>query len=307
LNRSIRPARARRSVRIVALLTTALVLAACGGDLPRGAAATVDGVEISRDQLATWVRTAITENPALVETDVQRDLLSRAIQATIVAGIIVERGLTVTEEDLDVVRSQVLEEVGGAEALVTTLAEVGFPADFYESVFVANQAAIDVLVRDLAQGRVLETRTARHILLDTAEEADEVFSLLEAGADFEELAIERSKDPGSAVSGGSLGPRERGMFVPEFDEAVWTARLNVVLAPVESQFGFHVIEVVDSERRTADQLATGELRMLVEAELGSVIGAAVTGSEVFVAANIGTWDPANGSVVAAAAFGMVRG
>lgn len=307
MNPSSRPVRPRLVARVAALVLVGLVVTACGGDVPRGAAATVDGAEIPREQLVGWVRSALNDNPALDEAAVQRDLLSRAIQARIIAGVLDARGLVVTEEDLASVRAQILEEVGGEETLAITLSEIGFPVDFYETVFVANEAAIDVLVRDLAQGRVLETRTARHILVESAQEADEIFALLTDGADFAELATERSQDPGSAIEGGSLGARERGVFVPEFDEAVWSARLDVVLEPVESQFGFHVIEVIAEDRRTADQLDSGSLRQLVNAELGDLIGAAVAASEVLVAANLGTWDAVNGSVVAAAAGGTGRG
>jgi parvulin-like peptidyl-prolyl isomerase len=307
LSPSARPVRSRLARRIAALALVGVVAAACGGDVPRGVAATVDGAEISREQLAGWVRSALNDNPALDEAAVQRDLLSRAIQARIIANVLDARGLVVTEDDLASVREQILEEVGGEDTLAITLSEIGFPADFYETVFVANEAAIDVLVRELAQGRVLETRTARHILVETAEEADEVFTLLADGADFAELALDRSQDPGSAIDGGSLGARERGVFVPEFDEAVWSASLDVVLEPVESQFGFHVIEVVAEERRTADQLDAGSLRQLVNSELGDIIGAAVAATEVLVATNLGTWDAFNGSVVAAAAGGAGRG
>jgi hypothetical protein len=302
-----RSSRTRRTVRLVAVLTTALVLAACGGDTPRGAAATVDGVEIPREQLAAWVRAAVTDNPSLDEGILQRDLLSRTIQARIIAGVLDERGLTVTEADLELVRAQILEEVGGEEALANTLVEIGFPTDFYDNVFVPNQAAIDLLGRELAEGQALETRTARHILVETAEEAAEVFALLGDGADFAELAAERSQDPGSAVDGGSLGPRERGLFVPEFDEAVWSAPLNVVLEPVESQFGFHIIEVTASDRRTVDQLGPDEVRALVGAQLGEIIGSAVAGTEVTIAANLGSWDPVNGMVIETTASGAGQG
>jgi len=307
LSPSSRPVRSRLVARVAALVLVGLLAAACGGDVPRGAAATVDGAEISREQLTGWVRAALNDNPALDEGAVQRDLLSRAIQARIMAGVLESRGLFVTEADLASVRAQILEEIGGEAALAVTLTEVGFPVDFYETVFVANEAAIDVLVRDLAQDRALGTRTARHILVPTAEEADEIFALLADGADFAELALERSQDPGSATQGGSLGARQRGMFVPEFDDAVWSARLGVVLEPVESQFGFHVIEVVAEEQRSADQLDAITLRQLVTRELGDVISAAVAATEVIIATNLGTWDAVNGSVVAAAAGGTGRG
>jgi parvulin-like peptidyl-prolyl isomerase len=300
LKRTARPARTRLTVRIATLAAVSLLVSACGGDVPRGAAATVDGDVIPREQLVGWVREATVANPALDEVAIQGDLLSRAIQARIIAGALAGRGLSVTDEDLAEVRAAILDEIGGEDRLSATLVEIGFPRDFFETVFVANEAAIDVLVRELSLGRTLETRTARHILVGSQEEADEIAALLADGADFATLAAERSQDPGSAAVGGSLGARERGVFVPEFEEAVWSARLNVVLEPVETQFGFHVIEVVDSERREAADLAVGELRVLVNSDLGEIIGAAVNSAVVVVAANLGEWDAISGSVVPSA-------
>ena len=298
---------ARRPARRAAVgLAAALVLSACAGDLPRDAVATVDGVSIPAEQLEGWVRTATEANPALDEAEVQRDLLSRAIQNRIVLAVLAERGLEVTDESVAAIAADIEAQVGGAEALTTTLEEIGWPREFYDAQFVVSEAAIDVLVTDLVADRVLETRTARHILVGTAEEADEIVALLAGGADFATLATERSTDPGSAAEGGLLGARERGVFVPEFDAAVWSARLGVVLEPVESQFGFHVIEVVDAASTPAAELSAAERRQLVGAELDEVFVGALEAAEVVVRSRIGTWDAGAGAVVAPQAVGADR-
>ena len=298
---------ARRPARRAAVgLAAALVLSACAGDLPRDAVATVDGVSIPAEQLEGWVRTATEANPALDEAEVQRDLLSRAIQNRIVLAVLAERGLEVTDESVAAIAADIEAQVGGAEALTTTLEEIGWPREFYDAQFVVSEAAIDVLVTDLVADRVLETRTARHILVGTAEEADEIVALLAGGADFATLATERSTDPGSAAEGGLLGARERGVFVPEFDAAVWSARLGVVLEPVESQFGFHVIEVVDAASTPAAELSAAERRQLVGAELEEVFVGALEAAEVVVRSRIGTWDAGAGAVVAPQAVGADR-
>ena len=94
-----------------------------------------------------------------------------------------------------------------------------------------------------------ETVSARHILLDTKEEAEEVIRQLKAGADFGELAREKSIEPAAQTSGGNLGTFQRGDMVPEFEEAAFTQKVGEVSAePVESRFGFHVI-IVDSHKQ----------------------------------------------------------
>jgi peptidyl-prolyl cis-trans isomerase C len=92
-----------------------------------------------------------------------------------------------------------------------------------------------------------ERRCISHILFspDEEEEAEEVKEELDNGGDFEELARENSQDPGSAENGGDLGCNPEGGFVPEFDEAAFDAEEGDIVGPVETEFGFHVIEVTE--------------------------------------------------------------
>jgi peptidyl-prolyl cis-trans isomerase C len=92
----------------------------------------------------------------------------------------------------------------------------------------------------------MPTATARHILVDTEAECRAVLARLEEGADFAELAKKHSKCP-SGRRGGDLGSFGRGDMVPEFDEAVFAAKVGDVLGPVETPFGFHVVQVTSRE------------------------------------------------------------
>jgi parvulin-like peptidyl-prolyl isomerase len=285
-----------RTVRgVLAVAVSSIVLAACASG-PAGPLATVDDVEVPRELLEGWVREAVQGNPSIDAVGLQADLLSRVIQQRVIEGVLAERGLSVDPALLAEIRASIEDQVGGPLALTATLADIGFPSAFFEGVFLPVEAAIETLVVTLAEGRSLETRTARHILVDTAEEADEVFALLRDGADFAELATERSQDPGSGSRGGDLGPQQRGVFVPPFDEAVWAARVGVVLAPVESQFGFHVIEVTSIDRRTAADLTPDERRRLVGEELEELITGAFVSARVTVDPTVGAWDAASGSI-----------
>ncbi len=81
---------------------------------------------------------------------------------------------------------------------------------------------------------------AAHILLETEEEAQAIIDQLAEGADFAELAAENSIGP-SGPNGGALGWFGAGMMVPEFEEAVFGLETGEVSAPVQTQFGWHVV------------------------------------------------------------------
>ncbi len=86
---------------------------------------------------------------------------------------------------------------------------------------------------------------ARHILVKTREEAEEIIKQLEAGGDFEAIAKEKSTD-GAAPQGGDLGYFGPGQMVPPFEKAAFALEVGEYSKePVETQFGFHVIKVED--------------------------------------------------------------
>ena len=78
-----------------------------------------------------------------------------------------------------------------------------------------------------------------------AELAQEVVKRAEAGEDFSALAEEYSEDEGSAKQGGDLGYFARGQMVPEFENAAFNNPVGKIVGPVTTQFGLHVIKVVD--------------------------------------------------------------
>jgi len=88
----------------------------------------------------------------------------------------------------------------------------------------------------------MTTATARHILLSSEEQCKALKEEIEAGADFGDVAKQHSSCP-SGKSGGDLGEFGPGMMVPEFDKVVFSADVNTVQGPVQTQFGYHLLEV----------------------------------------------------------------
>lgn len=86
---------------------------------------------------------------------------------------------------------------------------------------------------------------ASHILVETEEEAKAIITELDGGADFAELAKEKSTGP-SGPNGGDLGYFTKGRMVPEFEEAVFALEIGTYTKePVKTQFGYHVIKSDD--------------------------------------------------------------
>jgi peptidyl-prolyl cis-trans isomerase C len=91
--------------------------------------------------------------------------------------------------------------------------------------------------------------SARHILVESEDDAKAISADLKKGGDFAAIAKEKSKDPGSKDSGGDLGFFTKDQMVPEFAEAAFKLDKGQVSDPVKSQFGWHVIRVDDKRTK----------------------------------------------------------
>lgn len=138
-----------------------------------------------------------------------------------------------------------------------------------------NEADVrDFYEQNLANQAMLEERRARHILLTTdgsssaevRQAAQALLTELRSNPErFEELARERSQDPGSAVAGGDLGFFGRGSMVKPFEDAVFALQPQQISDLVETEFGFHIVQV--TEVRVPDAKPFAEVRADIEAQL----------------------------------------
>jgi foldase protein PrsA len=97
---------------------------------------------------------------------------------------------------------------------------------------------------------------ARHILVADQNTANQVLAKLKAGGSWDALAKQYSTDPSSKDKGGDLGYFGRGQMVPQFQDAAFGAKINQIVGPVKSPFGYHVIQVLDKKPAQKGSFAT---------------------------------------------------
>ena len=144
----------------------------------------------------------------------------------------------------------------------------GVAPETLDSLFERNaieSLLADVLVPDDAS---LLYADARHILVEDEETALEAMNALREGESFAALARAISTDPGSASRGGELGEAYVGNYVPEFRLAIEESEIGDIVGPVESEFGFHVLQVRSKELRSgADEESQRERAKQQELQL----------------------------------------
>jgi parvulin-like peptidyl-prolyl isomerase len=135
------------------------------------------------------------------------------------------------KDKLKIAESQILQQILIEKHLKTSVTDAMISADY------------DELVKNL-QGK--KEVKASHILVDTEDKAKEVKKKLDKGSKFESLVKEFSKDEGSKENGGELGYVMKGQLVPEFESKAFSMKNGEVSDPVKTQFGWHIIKVLDS-------------------------------------------------------------
>jgi len=173
-----------------------------------------------------------------------------------------KQNISVSQEDVDAEINEIMEGYGGEEAFKQALEYYGYTMDD-----IKRNITINTKIKKLVEPSITITEEemkeyfeknkdsfdqeeqvkARHILVDTEEEAKEIKGKIDAGEDFAELAKEYSKDEGSKAAGGSLGYFGRGRMVASFEEAAFSLEIGEVSEPVKSDFGYHIIKVEDKK------------------------------------------------------------
>ena len=193
------------------------------------------GNEITeKDINALIARYPEQQRAAFSSEEAKKNLLEQLISFELFNKFGQEMELDKTEEYKEAVAS-ITKEVLTSMAMNKALSDVTVTDEDAKKYYDENKEAF----------AVPPTVAARHILVETEEEANKVKEEIENGLSFADAAKKYSKCP-SKEQGGNLGEFSKGMMVPEFEKASFEGEVGVLSAPVKTQFGYHLI-IVDSK------------------------------------------------------------
>jgi peptidyl-prolyl cis-trans isomerase C len=176
-------------------------------------------------------------------------ILDAMIEQVLTAQAAAQAGVQVTDAQVEEYLQAMVAESGGEEAFRAKLEEWG---ETYEDARrevraqLIGMAMTERVVADVSESG--EQVHARHILVDTAEEAERIRVQLEAGADFAALAKAHSLDESTRGNGGDLGYFPRGILVSaEVEEAAFALQPGQYSDVIASALGYHIVQVVERD------------------------------------------------------------
>lgn len=180
---------------------------------------------------------------------------------------------TVTPAPTEVVPTRSAEEVQTSfenqrQSLVSEIARLSGTSESAVLDVLRTRALRKAVADHLSGSAENETLYAdvRHILVETEEQAQDIIAALESGESFGDLARAASTDTGSGANGGELGWAPVSNYVEPFANAVRDAEIGAIVGPVESEFGYHIIQVRAKENREATEAEIERAKSLVLAD-----------------------------------------
>ncbi|MFB5088749.1 peptidylprolyl isomerase [Psychrobacillus sp. PGGUH221] len=234
----------KKTVLSFTLAASVLALGACSND-------SADNSEV----IATSKVGDITQNDLYEE--MKSSIGDQAFQLLMIEKVL-DSKYDVTKKEVDAQLKADKEQLG--ENFEAMIAQQGYTEESYKKYLELNLLQEKALIEDVdvteeevkaEYENIKNEINARHVLVADEATAKKVKSELESGKDFAEVAKEYSTEPAAQQSGGELGWFGKGAMVPEFEEAAFALEKNVISDPVQSQHGFHIIEVTD--KRTIEE------------------------------------------------------
>lgn len=239
-------------------------------DLPKDSAAIVNGESITIQDINEQYERVPEEYKQFITKEM---ILNQSIDELLLLQEAKKEGISVTAEELSEVIDNLIAQSGlSKEDFDKTLEEQNLTMEFLKDYY-KKQLIINNLLNKTVISKIIvssseieeyynnnknefitpEQVRARHILVESVDEADEILKQLNDGADFIELAKEKSTCP-SASEGGDLGYFAIGQMVKEFEDAAFALEVGEISPVVETQFGYHIIKLLDKKPETAIKL-----------------------------------------------------
>ncbi len=216
---------------LIICLSTVLLASGCGGSGDESEVASIEDRVLTRSDLDDLLPSGDATVPSRVAEIVSSWLITQAMELEVTS-----LGEPITTDDIE----QATEFVDQAGSDSRTDDRDTLIHAYALSFAIGRWAEAE------AEGRPEpeppEYLCSNHILLDTEAEAETALDRYSSGEEFAELAVELSTGP-SGPDGGDLGCVISGQFVSEFEEAAFAAEAGDVIGPIETEFGFHLIEI----------------------------------------------------------------
>ncbi|MGO1060598.1 peptidylprolyl isomerase [Planococcus sp. FY231025] len=247
----------KKSILTLSLAASVLALAACSDSSDGEVIVSSEVGDISKEDLYEEMKTSVGD---------------QAIQILMIEKVLADK-YEVTDEEVEAEFEKNKEEMG--DTFDQFLEQNNQTEESYKKVIRLNLLqekaltdGVEVTDEEIQQQyeRQGTELNARHILVADQETADKVKKELDEGGDFAKLAEEYSTDPGSAANGGGLDWFGAGAMVPEFEEAAFALEVDEISEPVQSQHGFHIIQVTE-KRQVEDQPALEDQKEQIRSDL----------------------------------------
>ncbi|MFH1336850.1 MAG: peptidylprolyl isomerase [Candidatus Zixiibacteriota bacterium] len=228
-----------------------VVFSACGTKKEGGGVvAKVGNMTVSTDDLnQEWSNASRMVIQGVSEYERKQDLVKKLIGDKVVL-------LEAYKEGID---NEVEQDTAFAKQKETILLNV-----LYKKEIVDKSKATESEIKD-EYNKQKEEIHAVHILVETKEEADNIYQQLKNGADFTQLAKEKSIDPSAKNNGGDLGFFGWGKMVPEFQDVAFKLKTGEISRPVQTQYGWHIIKLI--EKRSVEQTSYEEAKKMIQSRL----------------------------------------
>ncbi len=223
-----------KSVKLAAIAAAGLFVAA----MAYAQDVKVNGVALPQSLVDLQVKEATSQGQA-DSKDLRSAIVDRMINIELLAQEASKKGLDQSQEFKD--QMELIRKSSLASAYVQ---------DYFKDHPISEDALKQEYENLKAKLGSSEYRVS-HILVKTKEEADAIEAQLKKGAKFEKLAKEKSLDPGSKNQGGDLNWSVPSNYVEPFADAITKLKKGQISAPVQTQFGWHVIKLVDVRNLTA--------------------------------------------------------
>jgi foldase protein PrsA len=271
---------------MMALLGLALMVSGCGQKY----VAKVNGESITVDEYKTMAK---LYGANLSDANERNKVLETLINDKVIVQFAAKKGIKLTDEEINKEIDELVKTNFGGDKkkLNDQLANAGFTLESYKKFRKVEQTKAKLQEKyitpsekdvkeyfDKNKASLGQMVKASHILVSTEKEAKDIIAKLKAGADFGKLAVEKSTEPAAKQTKGDLGWFIKGSMVPEFEQAAFSMKVGELSKPVKTQFGFHVIKLVDKKSIEFDlikdkinQIVTGKKYQEFNQEISKAI------------------------------------